>query len=107
MGGRFGGEVSGTVKSPFVCSWMAVGCSGSDGAGIGFAERGVVFVGERSMYFVTSSGTETGVTFSMNMKEGRRRTVVGWVEGSEVLESEWASGRGMLEAESISLCRNV
>ena len=86
---------------------MPVDCSGSDGAGIGFAERGVEFVGERSMYLVISLGTEAGVTFSTIMKEGRRRTAVGWVEGSEVRESEWVCGRGMLEAESISLCHNV
>ena len=107
VAGIFGGEGSKIVRAPFVCSWMAVDCSGSGGAGIGFAERGVVFVGERSMYLVISSGTEAGVTFSMIRKEGRRRTVVGWVEGSEVLESEWVCGRGMLEAESISLYRSV
>lgn len=43
-----------------------------------------------------SKGTVAGVTFSMTVKAGRRRIVVG-------AEGDWCGwGRGMLEAESMS-----
>lgn len=45
------------------------------------------------------SGTEAGVTFSMMVKAGRRRTVVG-LDG-EGVSSSLVFGTGMLEAESI------
>lgn len=46
------------------------------------------------------SGTEAGVTFSMMVKAGRRRTVVGF-EGEGVSSLSLVFGTGMLEAESI------
>lgn len=60
--------------------------------------NGVVFVGARLTCWVMSSGTEEGVTLSIRVKEGRRRTVVG-------ADAEWScsgfSGTGMFEADSI------
>lgn len=41
--------------------------------------RRVVFVGAWLMIEVTRSGTEAGVTFSISVKAGRRRHVVGWL----------------------------
>lgn len=59
-------------------------------------EKGVVDVGERLMWCSMRVGTVFGVTFSMMVKEGRRRMVVG-------SEGEWWwCGVGMLEAESMS-----
>lgn len=46
-----------------------------------------------------SWGTEAGVTLSIRVKEGRRRIVMGVVDGS-VEESR--EGRAILEAESMS-----
>ena len=46
-----------------------------------------------------SSGTDAGVTFSMIVKVGRSRTVVGWSVGLSLVVEEL--GIGMLEAEII------
>ena len=53
------------------------------------------------MWKFIRSFTEVGVTLSMMLNEGKRRTVVG---RSGTGWAEWSSGRGMLEAESISFC---
>jgi hypothetical protein len=60
---------------------MAAGVPSGSGAG---RERGrekgwsgVVFVGACEMMEVMRVGTVAGVTFSMRVKAGRRRTVVG------------------------------
>ena len=50
--------------------------SGVWGEGFG-APRGVVVVGAGLMCWRMRSGTVAGVTLSMNVKAGRRRTVVG------------------------------
>lgn len=50
--------------------------SGVDGVDMG-ARRGVVVVGAELMCWRIRSGTVAGVTLSMNVKAGRRRTVVG------------------------------
>ena len=60
--------------------------------------RGDMFVGPLSTKSRMRSGVFSGVTLSMNWKEGRRSTVV--------LLSEW-SGTGMSEAESMSLCHRL
>lgn len=60
-------------------------------------ERGEVLVGAGLIICVIRSGTEEGVTLSIIVKAGRRRT--------EVESSIWAEvGSGMLEAESMSFC---
>lgn len=56
----------------------------------------MVFVGAVLMCCEMRVGTVAGVTFSIILKAGRRRTEV----GSELVW--WIDGRGMLEAESIS-----
>ena len=56
-----------------------------------------MFVGAEFMTWVIRSGTEDGITLSMIVKAGRRRTVV---DSGTV----GVSGRGMLEAESMSFC---
>lgn len=67
------------------------------GSDEGFTDgRGVVVVVAVLMWCSISVGTVFGVTFSMMVKEGRRRMVV---------RSEyewWSSGVGILEAESIN-----
>lgn len=73
----------------------------------GFAEdvedgRGEVLVGPALMKVVIRSGTLEGVTLSTSVKEGRTRTEVVVSEGDGLVWS--CSGRGMLEAESMSLC---
>lgn len=50
--------------------------SGAGGGGLG-ALSGVVVVGAGSICWRMRSGTVAGVTLSMNVKAGRRRTVVG------------------------------
>jgi hypothetical protein len=55
----------------------AVGRGSGNDRGIRLPVRGVVDVGALSMYVVIKFGTEAGVTFSMIVKAGRRRTVVG------------------------------
>ena len=50
--------------------------SGND-AGIVTGPRGVEFVGALLMYSEIRVLTDFGVTFSITMKAGRRRTVVG------------------------------
>lgn len=69
--------------------------AGSDESaeGLEVPGRGEVLVGPLLMNSVMSSGVFCGVTLSMNLNAGRRRTVVLW--------SEWL-GTGMSEAESIS-----
>lgn len=60
--------------------------------------RGVVFVGAVLTQCLTRSGTAAGVTWSMNLKAGRSKTVVRtWPSGSECE----VCGMGMFEAESI------
>ena len=61
-------------------------------------DRGVVFVGALEIMCVIRSGTAEGVTLSMNLKEGRSKTVV-----PSAWEWEWC-GSGMFEAESIIFC---
>jgi hypothetical protein len=62
---------------------LEVNCSaegrglGND-AGIEIGPRGVVFVGPLLINSDMRVFTELGVTFSMTMKAGSRRTVVGW-----------------------------
>lgn len=56
-----------------------------------------MFVGAEFMTWVIRSGTEEGVTLSIIVNAGRRRTEV---ESAIV----GFSGRGMLEAESMSFC---
>lgn len=56
-----------------------------------------VFVGAELITCFIRSGTEEGVTLSIIVKAGRRRTVV---ESSTV----GSEGTGMFEAESISFC---
>lgn len=67
----------------------------------GGRESGVVVVGAGLMCWDISSPTEAGVTFSIKVKEGSSRTVVG-------AEAEWScwgfGGMGMFDAESISSC---
>lgn len=58
--------------------------------------RGVVDVGVELMCCSISVGTVCGVTFSMMLKDGRRRMVV----GSD--DEWWSCGGGMFEAESIN-----
>jgi hypothetical protein len=62
--------------------------------------RGVVLVGAEEMWCLMSSGTVSGVTFSIKVKAGRRRMVVG-VRAGEI-EFEVRDGRGMLDADSMS-----
>ena len=61
---------------------------------------GVALVAEALTYDVIKAGTRFGVTWSMKVKAGRRRTVLEvwpWIVGV-------SSGTGMLEAESIIFC---
>ena len=53
--------------------------NGDEGAGDGVEGKGmsVVLVGAELMWCSISWGTDAGVTFSMMLKEGRRRMVVG------------------------------
>jgi hypothetical protein len=51
---------------------------GTDISGLSFDDgKGVIFVGDVSMYVDISFGTAAGVTFSTIVKDGSRRTVVG------------------------------
>ena len=69
-----------------------------------FRWSGLVVVGAVEMYDLINSGTLEGVTESMKVKAGSRRTVVGcWPLGCSW---EW-EGRGMLEAESMSFWHRV
>ena len=65
--------------------------------GIEKGPKGVVFVGPLLMKSVIRELTFFGVTFSITMKAGKRRTVV----GSSYFEE--CEGVGMFEAESMSL----
>ncbi len=62
---------------------LEVNCS-AEGRGSGkevgmeIGPRGVVFVGPLLINSDMRVFTDLGVTFSMTMKAGRRRTVVGW-----------------------------
>ena len=56
-------------------------CSADWMVELGSGMMGVVVVGAGSMYWWMRSGTEEGVTLSMKVKAGRRRTVVGWGPG--------------------------
>lgn len=56
----------------------AVGRGSARDLGIENGPRGVVFVGALSMKSEMRELTFLGVTFSMTMKAGSRRTVVGW-----------------------------
>lgn len=83
---------------------VIVALAGSDeGGGLG-ARRGVVVVGVGLMWWRMREGTVAGVTLSMKVKAGRRRTVVG-AEAAGWLS--WSSGRGRLEAESMSFLVNL
>ena len=65
--------------------------------------RGVVVVGEALTKYLIKSEARGGVTCSTRVNAGRMRTVVGCWPCS----AWWySSGTGMLEAESLSLCRN-
>jgi hypothetical protein len=95
--GEIGGRTEGIVVGMF---WFEVG--------VGFEGRGESVVGAWEIMEAMSVGTEAGVTLLMVTKAGRRTMVVGIWEGStgcvwERVEG-CGSGRGMLEAESISLC---
>jgi len=74
------------------------------GSGGGGARRGVVVVGVGLMWWRMRSGTVAGATLSMKVKAGRRRTVVG-AEATGWLS--WLSGRGRLEAESMSFWTGI
>jgi hypothetical protein len=66
--------------------------------------KGVVFVGAVLTQCLMRSGTAAGVTWSMNLKAGRSRSVVRtWPSGSECE----VCGMGMLEAESIIFYRGI
>ena len=69
--------------------------------GIDRGPKGVVFVGALLMKSVMRKLTFIGVTFSIMMKAGRRRTVVG---SSYFVECD---GVGILEAESMSFCWKI
>ena len=71
----------------------------SGGKEVGMVEgKGVVDVGAELIWCSMRMGTVSGDTFSMIVKDGRRRIVVG-------SEGEWcSSGRGMFEADSINFC---
>lgn len=70
--------------------------SGESVADGGF-ERGEVFVGAELRTCCIRSGTEEGVTLSIMVNAGRRRTVVESLTAGSV-------GRGMFEADSMSFC---
>lgn len=84
---------------------VGAGSEEGGGGGVGFRGgglggwRGVVVVGLGLMWWRMRLETVSGVTLSMKVKAGRRRTVVG-AEAAGCLS--WSSGRGRLEAESIS-----
>ena len=68
--------------------WLSCSGEGSEagsasGAGGGNDPRGVVVVGARLTKYLIRSGTSPGVTWSMIVKLGRRRTVVGCWPASE------------------------
>ena len=65
----------------------------------GGALSGVVFVDAESTCCRIRSETVAGVTLSMKVKAGSRRTVVGAEAGGW---SSWSGGRGRLDAESIN-----
>ena len=102
-----GEEVDGE-RSEFVAGANAsVGgapfCCGESSRADWLLFKGVVFVLEGEIWRLIKSFTEIGVTLSTNVNEGRRRTVVG---RSAIGWDECSSGRGMLEAESMSFCTN-
>ena len=78
--------------------WGVLRWSTSLGLGAVEVINGVVVVGALLMYWVMRSGTAEGVTLSIRVKEGKRRTVVG-------AEAEWScsefSGTGIFDADSI------
>jgi len=86
-----------------IVAWAGPDEGGGGGSGCGRGRlgtrRGVVLVGVGLMWWRMRSGTVAGVTLSMKVKAGRRRTVVG-AEGAGW--SSWSWGRGRLEAESMS-----
>lgn len=65
--------------------------------GIEKGPKGVIFVGDLLIKSVIRELTFLGVTFSIMMKAGKRRTVV----GSSYFEE--CDGVGIFDAESISL----
>ena len=67
---------------------------------VGVEVSGEVFVFAVETTSVRRVGTLAGVTLSIQVKEGRRSTVVG--VSSTDNEAECESGRGRLEAESIN-----
>ena len=58
-------------------NWSAVGRGSGSEVGIDMGPNGVVFVGALLMYSSMSVLTDFGVTFSIKMKAGSSRTVVG------------------------------
>jgi hypothetical protein len=58
-------------------NWSAVGRGSDKEVGIEIGPSGVLFVGPLLMNSEISVFTDFGVTFSMTMNAGRRRTVVG------------------------------
>jgi hypothetical protein len=88
---RLEGRAAGIVSD--MVGWWESGETIEDG---GFESK-EVFVGAELITCFIRSGTEEGVTLSIIVKAGRRRTVV----ESSTAGSE---GRGMFEAESISFC---
>jgi hypothetical protein len=58
-------------------NWSAVGRGSGRDMGIEIGPRGVVFVGPLFMNSEVRVSTDFGVTFSMMMNAGSRRTVVG------------------------------
>lgn len=91
-----------------IVAWAGLDEGGGGGLGCGRrgggVRRGVVVVGVGLMWWRMRSGTVAGVTLSMKVKAGRRRTVVG-AEAAGWLS--WLSGRGRLEAESMSFWTGI
>lgn len=99
--GRVGSGDLGSTDVGVIGRGGASCVSGLRGEGCGWVPiggMGIMVVGAVLMWWVIRSGTESGVTFSMMVKEGRRRTVVGAEAGGG---SSSVPGTGMLEAESI------